>query len=56
MVNRLDVTLLTGLVVIFVQSHMINGEYWYECVEPDAPFPIFVGRDEIDFFTDVFYS
>lgn len=53
---RLDVALLDGSIVTFVQSYMANGEYWYECITPDSPYSIFVHRSEIDFFTNVYFQ
>lgn len=51
---RLDVSLLDGSVVTYVQSHSANGEYWYECMTTDSPYPIFIHRSEINFFTNVY--
>ena len=47
--NQLNVVLLTGEVLVFVQSVGANCESWYECFDGSTQ-PRYISRNEIDFY------
>lgn len=48
MMTYYTITLYTGETLVFVSLHFTNNEIWYECMEPNNPYPRFIKRDEFN--------